>query len=51
MHILVAEDDPDIADLIALYVGKAGWTPHTVGNGSAALDFVKPSRSTLLSST
>ncbi len=41
MHILVAEDDGDIADLIAFYVGKAGWTAHTVANGSAALDFMK----------
>ena len=37
MKILIAEDDPDIADLIALYVGRAGWEPHVVGGGDAAL--------------
>ncbi|MGE0445331.1 MAG: response regulator transcription factor [Vicinamibacterales bacterium] len=37
MHILVAEDDADIADLIALYVRKAGWTPYVVASGDAAL--------------
>jgi DNA-binding response OmpR family regulator len=35
--ILVAEDDRDIADLIAHYVQKAGWTPVTVGSGDDAL--------------
>ena len=38
MHILVAEDDRDIADLIALYIQKAGWTPHVVSSGDDALD-------------
>ena len=37
MNILVAEDDRDIADLIAHYVGRAGWTPHVVGSGDEAL--------------
>jgi DNA-binding response OmpR family regulator len=37
MNILVAEDDADIADLIALYVRKAGWEPHVVASGDAAL--------------
>ena len=37
MHILVAEDDRDIAELIAHYFQKAGWTPHLVGAGDAAL--------------
>jgi len=41
MHILVAEDDRDIAELIALYVRKAGWEPHLVTNGSDALDFAR----------
>ena len=30
MRILVAEDDRDIADLIAHYIQKAGWDPHTL---------------------
>jgi len=37
VKILIAEDDPDIADLIALYVGRAGWEPHVVAGGDAAL--------------
>jgi DNA-binding response OmpR family regulator len=37
MKILIAEDDRDIADLIALYVGRAGWDPHIVPSGDAAL--------------
>jgi DNA-binding response OmpR family regulator len=37
MHILVAEDDRDIAELIALYARKAGWTPHITASGDAAL--------------
>ena len=41
MHILVAEDDRDIADLIALYVRKAGWEPHVVASGSDALIYAR----------
>jgi DNA-binding response OmpR family regulator len=41
MHILVAEDDRDIADLIALYVRKAGWDPHVVSSGSDALAYAR----------
>jgi DNA-binding response OmpR family regulator len=37
VNILVAEDDRDIADLIAHYVERSGWTPHTVGSGDEAL--------------
>jgi DNA-binding response OmpR family regulator len=37
MHILVAEDDRDIADLIGHYLQKAGWTPHVTGSGDEAL--------------
>ena len=37
MNILVAEDDRDIADLIAHYIERAGWTAHTVGAGDDAL--------------
>ena len=37
MNILVAEDDRDIADLIAHYVERSGWTPHTVASGDDAL--------------
>jgi DNA-binding response OmpR family regulator len=37
MHILVAEDDRDIANLIARYLHKAGWTTHVVSSGTEAL--------------
>jgi len=37
MNILVAEDDRDIADLIARYLERAGWTSHVFGSGDAAL--------------
>jgi two-component system alkaline phosphatase synthesis response regulator PhoP len=37
VNILVAEDDRDIADLIAHYVERSGWTPHVVGSGDEAL--------------
>ena len=41
MQILVAEDDRDIADLVAMYVRKAGWTPHLVTSGSEAVTFAR----------
>jgi two-component system alkaline phosphatase synthesis response regulator PhoP len=37
VNVLIAEDDRDIADLIALYVQRAGWTPTITGAGDAAL--------------
>ena len=37
MNILVAEDDRDIADLIAHYVQRSGWTPHIFPAGDEAL--------------
>lgn len=37
MQILVAEDDRDIATLIAHYIQKAGWHPHVATSGDDAL--------------
>ncbi len=37
MHILVAEDDPDIGDLIVRYLQKAGWTTRLATSGTDAL--------------
>ena len=37
MQILVAEDDSDIAELIAHYLRKAGWEPAVVATGDEAL--------------
>ena len=41
MKVLIAEDDRDIADLIALYVGRAGWEPHVALTGDAALAYAR----------
>ena len=37
MNILVAEDDHDIAELIAHYAQRAGWHPHITRSGDEAL--------------
>ena len=41
MTVLIAEDDRDIADLIALYVERAGWRPHVTTAGDAALSYAR----------
>jgi DNA-binding response OmpR family regulator len=41
MVILVAEDDRDIADLIAHYCQRAGWTTHVVASGEVALAYAR----------
>ncbi|MBM3818472.1 MAG: response regulator transcription factor [Acidimicrobiia bacterium] len=41
MHILVAEDDRDIADLVAHYLQKSGWTSHVTGAGDEALAYAR----------
>lgn len=40
-RIVVAEDDRDIADLIAHYLQKAGWTAHVFASGDEALAFIR----------
>jgi DNA-binding response OmpR family regulator len=37
LQILVAEDDRDIASLIAHYIQKSGWHPHIATSGDEAL--------------
>src|SRR3954452_18331773 len=37
-HILVADDDPHIREVICFALEKAGMTTAAVGNGAAALD-------------
>jgi DNA-binding response OmpR family regulator len=37
VNILVAEDDRDIANLIAHYIERSGWTAHIAGSGDDAL--------------
>ena len=41
MRILVAEDDRDIADLIAHYLRKQGWEPHVVSTGDEAVAYAR----------
>jgi DNA-binding response OmpR family regulator len=41
MHILVAEDDRDIAELITHYLQKAGWEHHVAGAGDEALAYAR----------
>jgi DNA-binding response OmpR family regulator len=41
VRILVAEDDRDIADLIAHYLRKQGWEPHIVSAGDEAVAYAK----------
>ncbi len=43
MQILVAEDDRDIADLIAHYLRKAGWQAHVEAAGDTALAYARQS--------
>ena len=41
MDILVAEDDRDIADLIAHYFSRAGWRAHLTESGDDALASIR----------
>ena len=40
-RVLVVEDDPDIAELVARYLEKAGYTATRVSSGRDALDAVR----------
>jgi two-component system phosphate regulon response regulator PhoB len=48
VHILVAEDDADIANLIAHYVHKAGWRAHIAASGTEALRHAREGPTDLL---
>lgn len=41
MRILIAEDDPDIADLVAHYLQKSGWETHVATSGDKALAYAR----------
>ena len=41
MHVLVAEDDRDIGELITHYVQKNGWTVHLTPSGTEALAYAR----------
>jgi DNA-binding response OmpR family regulator len=38
---LVVEDDPDIVELVALYLGRDGWTVETMPDGKRALETLR----------
>ena len=40
-HILVVDDEPEIADLVEVYLQSEGFTVHTCGSGTKALELVK----------
>ena len=40
-HILIVEDDRDIAELLQRYLTRAGHVSDALGNGREALDFVR----------
>ena len=41
MRILIAEDDRDIAELIAHYLQKSGWDTHVAPSGDQALAYAR----------
>ena len=41
MHILIAEDDRDIAALISHYLKKSGWETHVAAAGDDALAYAR----------
>jgi DNA-binding response OmpR family regulator len=41
VHILIAEDDRDIADLVVHYLQKSGWQPHVAPAGDEALAYAR----------
>lgn len=46
--ILVVEDEPAIAKLIAFSIASAGWTPLIIHSGSAAMESLKTTRPLLV---
>lgn len=43
-NILVVDDDPDIIELISLYLTNCGYTVHTASNSSEALEKIRTIR-------
>ena len=46
--ILIVEDEPELASLVADYVVAAGWTPCLVADGAQALAAIRASAPTLV---
>jgi len=47
-HILIVEDDPKIAALLADYLEAAGWHTTRIGDGALALEFLRANRVDLI---
>ncbi len=41
LQIVVVEDDPDIADVLVLYLQREGWSVSVAGDGARALDVIR----------
>ncbi len=41
LSVVVVEDEDDIADLLALYFRREGWTVHLCGDGATGLDTIR----------
>ena len=39
--VVVVEDEPDIADLLALYLRREGWQVHLATNGTDGLEAIR----------
>lgn len=48
MHILIVEDDEDIAELVAFNLERQGWRTSMVHNGSEGLEFIRAHRPDLV---
>jgi two-component system response regulator BaeR len=46
--ILIVEDEPALSSLVADYVAAAGWTPHVIADGAAALAAIRTQPPTLV---
>ncbi|MEL7208487.1 MAG: response regulator [Actinomycetota bacterium] len=46
--VVVVEDEPDIADLLALYLEREGWRVHLAANGQDGLDVIRARRPDLV---
>jgi DNA-binding response OmpR family regulator len=46
--ILIIEDEPSIAEVVSLYLKRAGFTVHQVGDGQAAIDWMTRQLPTLV---
>ncbi len=46
--ILIVEDEPKLAQLLADYLAQAGFASHIIGDGQQALDYLKDKQDTAL---